>query len=161
MAGFVLKFLLILLVVMLGVIALLRMRRPAARHDEKLRQRMPRAVLLAGGALVLVGVGLGIVGFMAPRTGADPLPMRIASIAAVLLGLSVLWMHRNRYVEAAPAWLRVRTLLGRERTIAYADVTAHRVGRWGRLTLHAADGTTITVYPAFYDLSPVVAGLRR
>ncbi|UJP09356.1 hypothetical protein L2X99_13055 [Microbacterium sp. KUDC0406] len=162
--GIIVKFLLIALVAVLVIGMVMRMfRRPTAPQNTGPRQqRMPLFVPLIGWLLLITGLGLALAGFSA-RPGTDPMPMRIGAVVSLILGLLVLLMHRNRYVQPDADGVRFRTFLGREKTIAYRDVTAYRVTEAGwrsHLRLRAADGTRMQVNPAVYDMSPVLAAIR-
>lgn len=161
--GIVVKFLLIALVVALVIGMVMRMfRKPAPQSTGPKQQRMPLVVPLIGWLLLIAGLGFGLAGFSA-RPGTDPVPMRIGSVVALVLGLLVLLMHRNRYVQPDADRVRFRTFLGREGTITYRDITTFAVSENGwrsRLQLRAADGTRLRVNPAVFDMSPTLAAIR-
>ncbi|REJ05180.1 hypothetical protein DY023_11455 [Microbacterium bovistercoris] len=161
--GIVVKFLLIALVVALVIGMVVRLfRKPAPQPTGPKQQRMPLVVPLIGWLLLIAGLGMGLAGFSA-RPGTDPVPMRIGSVVALVLGLLVLLMHRNRYVQPDADRVRFRTFLGREGTIAYRDISAYEVAENGwrsRLLVRTADGTRLRVNPAVYDMSRTLAAIR-
>lgn len=161
--GIVVKFLLILLVVALVIGMVVRLFRKPTRPVDTgpKKQRMPLIVPLIGWLLLIAGVGMGLAGFSA-REGTDPVPMRIGSVVALVLGLAVLLLHRNRYVQTGTDGVRFRTLLGRQGEIAYRDVTAYQVSDAGwrsQLRLRTADGTRLRVNPMVFDMSPALAAI--
>ncbi|MFE6736026.1 hypothetical protein [Microbacterium sp. NPDC057650] len=161
--GIVVKFLLILLVVALAIGMIVRLFRKPTRPVDTgpKKQRMPLIVPLIGWLLLIAGVGMGLAGFSA-RAGTDPVPMRIGSVVALVLGLIVLLLHRNRYVQPDAEQVRFRTFLGRQHEIAYRDVTAYAVAEAGwrsRLQLRTADGTRLRVNPMVFDMSPALAAI--
>ncbi|MDR2997215.1 MAG: hypothetical protein LBU78_03750, partial [Microbacterium sp.] len=162
--GIVVKFLLILLVVALAIGMIVRLFRKPTTPVETgpKKQRMPLIVPLIGWLLLIAGVGMGLAGFSA-REGTDPVPMRIGSVVALILGLIVLLLHRNRYVQSGTDGVRFRTLLGRQGEIAYRDVTNYTVAEAGwrsRLQLRTGDGTRLRVNPMVFDMSPALAAIR-
>lgn len=162
--GIVVKIVLIALAVVLLAAMVMRLfRRPKGPVDTGPKaQRMPLIVPLAGWVLMLTGVALGLGGFNA-RPGIDPTGMRIGSGIALVLGLLVMLMYRNRYVRVGTDRVLFRTVLGREGRIAYADITEYRITDAGRLSnveVRAADGTRMRVNSALFDVSPLIAAIR-
>lgn len=130
----------------------------AAKHPNRTkrhpgRTRLPKFFPIVGWLLVGVGAFMSLVAF----TVSEPeLEMQIAGVLMLAGGLAFLLMYRNFYVAPGPENVHFRTVMGRENVIAYADIrevrSYHRNGQ-PYVKVMAADGTTLDLNPAMYDLS--------
>jgi hypothetical protein len=162
--GIVVKIALIALglVLLAGMVARLFRKNKGPVDTGPKMQRMPLIVPLVGWGLLLTGVALGAGGFNA-RPGIDPTGMRIGSAAALVLGLLVMIMYRNRYVRVGADRVLFRTALGRQGAIAYRDVVESKVTDAGRLSnvqVQAKDGTRMRVNSAVFDVAPLLAAIQ-
>lgn len=126
------------------------------------RQRLPRTAAIVGAVLVVIGSMMVLAAF---TTGEwrDLFPLRIASVVVLVTGILFLVGYRNRYVAPGRDAVRYRTLLGREKTMRYADITSYKGTTGGgkpQLVLRAGRDS-LRVNPAFYDLTPIYAALRE
>ena len=164
MSGFLIKFALVLLVaVVVGGMVWRTVGRgkPNTVRGYPGRQRLPRMAAIVGAVLVVIGAIMVLASFT--TGGPELLPLRIAAVVVLVTGILFLVGYRNRYVAPGPDGVQFRTLLGREKSIRYADITTYKATtRGGRpqLTLRAGRDT-LRVNPAFYDLSAVYAALRE
>ena len=125
------------------------------------RQRMPRMVAIVGAVFVVIGSMMVLASFT--TGGAELLPLRIASVVVLATGILFLVTYRNRYVAPGRDAVRFRTLLGREKSIRYADITSYNGtvgGARQRLTIRAGRDT-LRVSPGFYDLSVLYAAIEE
>lgn len=123
------------------------------------RQRMPRLVAIIGAVFLVIGTMMVLASF---TTGGDEfIPLRIASVVVLATGILFLIAYRNRYVAPGRDAVRFRTLLGREKSIRYADITSYKGtvgGARPHLTVRAGR-ETLRVNPSFYDLSALYAAI--
>ncbi|UWF77625.1 MULTISPECIES: hypothetical protein [Microbacterium] len=169
MSAFVLKLAIVLVV--LALIALLVWNgrtHPNRAKDFPDRIRMPRLVAVIGWLLVAVGILMGLAAFTAgdASEAVDDrglLPMRIAAVAILAGGVLLVLLYRNWYVAPDADAVRFRTLLGREKRIAYADIVEYRMRTMGgrpNLRIRSVDGTRLTLNPAMFDMSPLFAAME-
>ncbi|MFD5213881.1 hypothetical protein [Microbacterium sp. NPDC058345] len=166
MTAFLVKIALVLLAVALVVVVVARARkRPNRSKEHPDRIRMPRLVVMIGAAVLVVGFFMGLMAFTAeenPQTPGALLPMRIAAVVMFLVGGLFVAMYLNWYVSPGLDEVRFRSVLGREKTIAYADIVDYRTTSANgqpRLRIRAADGTRLALNPATFDMSPLMTAI--
>lgn len=153
-----LKYVLIALVMLMVVGASWwAVAHPNKSKEHPGRSRMPIFIPIVGWLLVVVGAFMGLVAFTA-KDDADIVPMRIAAVAILAGGLLFLLMYRNWYIEADVDELRFRTVTGRERVIAYADIASYETyeaNRQLRLEVRSASGVKVSFDPRMYPVAPL------
>lgn len=161
MSGFALKAVLIAIAVALLLVIVARAFRrvkPSPVKAASRRQRMPVLFGLIGAVLLAAGFVMALASF-ASRYTHDLLPMRIAAVALFVAGLGTLLAYRNWYLETGSDAVRYRTVLGREKRIAYSDIvecqTVKSAGR-ERVIVRSRDGHKLSVDARRYDMSPVI-----
>lgn len=163
MSGFVAKAVIIAIVIALILVVVARFfRRVTPAKQVVRRQRMPLLVVLAGAVLLVAGTVLGVVTF-ATRFTAELLPARIASVAVALIGLGLIVAYRNWYLEVRADAVRFRTVLGREKRIAYRDIASFRTVNSGlrtRVRVRSNDGVKLSVDTGRYALGPLIEAGR-
>ncbi len=163
MSGFVVKVVIFLIVIALLVVLIARFfRRVTPTKAVLKRQRMPLLVVLAGTVLLTAGFILGLAAF-ASRYTAQLLPARIASVVLFVAGIAILIAYRNWYLEVGADAVRFRTVLGREKRIAYRDIASSRtvtVAGRPRVIVRSADGVKLSVDTGRYGVAPLVAAAR-
>jgi len=138
----------------------------AAKHPNRSKQdpgrlRMPIFIPIVGWLLLVVGFLMVLVAFSADGDAdgeADLLPMRIAAVAIFAGGLFFLLMYRNWYLEPDADEVRFRTISGRERVIAYADIVDYRTYEYQgqpRLEVRSASGVKLAINPRMYAVEPL------
>ena len=96
MTGFALKAAIIVIVIALVAIVIARaFRRVPPGSGRAPAPRMPVPALLAGAALLVTGFLLALVSFTSRYTD-DLMPMRIAAVAALIVGAAVLYFSARR-----------------------------------------------------------------
>jgi len=162
-SGFVVKVVIFLILIALVVVIIARFfRRVTPAKAVLKRQRMPLLVVLAGAVLLGAGFILGLAAFASQYT-AQLLPARIASATLFVVGLAILIAYRNWYLEVGADAVRFRTVLGREKRIAYRDIASSRtatVAGRPRLTVQSTDGVRLSVDVGRYGVAPLVAAAR-
>jgi hypothetical protein len=162
-SGFVAKAVIIAIVIALVIVVVARFfRRVTPARQVVTRQRMPLLVLLAGAALLVAGAVLAVVTFAA-RFAMELLPARIASIVVALIGVGLIVAYRNWYLEVRVDAVRFRTVLGREKHIAYRDIASFRMVNAGlrtRVRVRSNDGVKLTVDTGRYALGPLIEAGR-
>lgn len=164
MTAFLLKVGLVLLAIALvGVVVARARQRPNRSKEHPDRLRMPGFVAIVAGVLVAVGFFMTLIAFTAeesPETPGALLPMRIAAVAILATGALFVVMYLNWYVSPGPDEVRFRTVLGREKTIAYADIADYRmltVNGQPNLTIRSNSGDKLRLNPNLFDMSPLFA----
>ncbi|MGF2949253.1 hypothetical protein [Microbacterium alcoholitolerans] len=162
MSGFALKVVIIAIAVALLVVIVARAFRrvkPSPAKAASRRQRMPVLFGLVGAVLLAAGFIMALASFTSRYTH-ELLPMRIAAVVLFAAGLGTLLAYRNWYLETGTDAVRYRTVLGREKRIAYSDVvgceTVKSAGR-ERVIVRSRDGQRLSVDARRYDMSPVIA----
>ena len=125
------------------------------------RQRMPIFLPIVGWLLTAVGLLMVLVAFTV-EDGSDILPMRIAAVAILAGGLFFLFMYRNWYVEPGLDEIHFRTVMGREKTIAYADIADYRTYEQNgqlRLAIRSNTGVKLSLDPRIYRVEPLIAAI--
>ena len=138
----------------------------AAKHPNRSKQhpgrvRMPIFIPIVGWLLLVVGFLMILVAFSA-TDDVDLLPMRIAAVAIFAGGLLFLLIYRNWYLEPDTDEVRFRTITGRERVIAYADIVDYRTYEASgqpRLEVRSASGAKLSINPQIYDVDPLWAAI--
>ncbi|WP_424937256.1 MULTISPECIES: hypothetical protein [Bacteria] len=159
----VLRTALIVLAVILAIgVAWWARKRPnrSAAHPD--RVRMPRIVIVVGVLLVTVGLLLGLSAFTAPGGGADLTPMKIAAVVVFIGGALSLLAYRNWYVAPRADEVAFRSVLGRERVIAYADIAEHRMSMSNgqpMLRIRSSSGAKLGVNIRMYDMTPLLMAI--
>lgn len=166
MTPFLLKAALVLLALALvGVMVMRARKHPNRAKDYPDRVRMPKLILLVGALLLAVGVLIGLAAFTAdddPESPASLLPMRIAAVGILIAGALFTLLYRNWYVAPGADAVHFRTILGREKTIVYSDIIDYRMltrGGQPNLRIRSSDGTTLSLNPALFDMSPLLAAI--
>lgn len=134
----------------------------AVKHPNKSKQhpgrlRMPVFIAIVGWLFVVVGALMVLVAF-STTDDVDLLPMRIAAVAILAGGILFLLMYRNWYLEPDVDELRFRTIGGRERVIAYGDITDYRTyeaNGQARLEVRSASGVKLAFNPQMYNAAPL------
>lgn len=165
MSGFAAKAVIFAIVIALLAVIIaraFRRVRPAPAKPVSQRQRMPLLFLLVGAVLLGIGFIMALASFTSPYTH-DLLPMRIVSVVLFVAGLGVLLAYRNWYLEAGSDAVRYRTVFGRDKRIAYADIESCRTAKVAgreRIVVRSRDGQKLSVDAGRYDMSRVVAAAR-
>ncbi|MFC7374795.1 MULTISPECIES: hypothetical protein [unclassified Brachybacterium] len=137
-------------------------RRPWIRKRHPERRCVSRLVGVIGFVILLFGVLLVLAGI---TKGENPAEIRadvIAGSVLLLIAILLLWTFFIVYVEAGPDAFRSRGMLGRTRTIRYADIArisyigsggpdGTNISRTSQTRLRARDGTTITAGNGLFD----------
>lgn len=164
MPGFAVKAVIVLIAIAFVVLLIARFfRRAAPAKAPSTRQRMPLLIVLAGVVLLAAGFTLGLAAF-ASRYTAQLLPARVASVVVFVAGIALLVAYRNWYLEVGADAVRFRTVLGREKRIAYRDIassrTANVAGR-PRVIVRSTDGVRLSVDTGRYDVTPLLAAAQQ
>ncbi|UNK70652.1 hypothetical protein [Microbacterium sp. H1-D42] len=165
MSGLGLKVVVITIVIALLVVIVaraFRRVRPAPVKQAPLRQRMPLLFALVGAALLAIGFVMALASFTSQYTH-ELLPMRVTSVVLFVAGLCVLLAFRNWYIEAGSDAVGYRTVFGREKRIAYADIESCRTAKvFGRerVIVRSRAGAKLSVDAKRYDMSRVIAASR-
>lgn len=166
MTAFLVKVGLVLLAIALvGIVVARARQRPNRSKEHPDRLRMPRFVAIVAGVLVAVGFFMTLIAFTAeesPETPGALLPMRIAAVAILTAGALFVVMYVNWYVSPGPDDVQFRTVLGREKRIAYADIAEHRmrdINGQPNLTIRSNSGEKLRLNPNLFDMSPLFAAI--
>lgn len=164
MPGFAVKAVIVVIAITFVVLLIARFfRRAAPTAPPSRRQRMPMLVVLAGAVLLAAGFTLGLAAF-ASRYTAQLLPARIASVVVFLAGIALLLAYRNWYLEVGTDAVRFRTVLGRERSIAYRDIASSRIATVAgrpRVIVRSVHGVRLSVDTGRYAVAPLVAAAQQ
>lgn len=164
MPALTLKFAVIALAAVVILIAMGRSaKRPNRSRQHPGRYRMPIVVPVIGWLLTAVGFVLGLAAFSFAE--ADGVwPMRAVTVVIFCAGLLLVLAYRNRFIEAGAESVRFRTVAGRERTIAFADIVESRVVERGRrrmLVVRSRSGELLRIDLRVYPVPSLVAVLGR
>lgn len=164
MTGFAVKTVIVLIAIMMLVVLLSRFFRKAKpTAPTSRRQRMPLLFALIAGGLLAIGFTLALASFTSRYT-AELLPMRIASVVVFLTGASMMLAFRNWYLETGPDAVHYRTVLGRQKRIAYADIASFRTVEAGgrtRVIVESRAGDRLRVDAGRYNVAALIDAGRR
>lgn len=132
---------------------------PNRDEDRPERVRMPKAVPVIGWLVLAVGAFMALAAFAAEDA---PLGERIASVGMMLGGVAFLLMYRNFYITPYEDEVVFRTVLGRDRVVAYRDIAEYRFStNMGQqfLSIKSVDGVKLSLNISSFDVGPMMRAI--
>ena len=139
-------------------------RRPNRHRLHPARRGMPRFTAVIAVVVLLVSAVITLVGMTEADDPGNGREMMIVGTVLSLIALFLLWSYVITYVETGPEEIAQRGLLGRTRTIRYADITRiyeNAPSGARHVAVQSPDGTRISAGIGMVDWDPFHAWRER